>query len=113
MKTAKFLQNEIAKLFAKCHDPLTEDKEVKKIKKRIIFLKVCMYYVQSNPSQDFLEKERDRIINRVNMFLENYVPLNPEKYMKKDISSHKKKFEKEMDIPKLRTQLTTINFILN
>jgi len=113
MKTAKFLQNEVAKLFAQCHDPLTEDKEVKKLKKRITFLKTCMYYMQTEPSMEFLEKEKDRLNNRINMFMETYVPLDSTKYMKKDLSAHKKGFEKEMGIPKIKSQLVTINFLLN
>jgi hypothetical protein len=98
MKTAQKLQVEVANLSAK---------------KRVDFLRVCMYYVQSNPKQEFLESEKDRLNNRINMFMQNYEPLDAERFSKKQCTAHKKKFEKEMDIPKLKQQLLTINFILN
>lgn len=67
-------------------------------------------YVQSDPSIDFVKKEKDRITNRINMTLEKYVSLNG--FSEIERKRHKKEYEKSMETPKLRKQLSTLYYLL-
>ncbi len=117
MKSAEFIQAEIAKLMVKAQSldkyDKKEKKEINSIKKRMAFMRTCMFYVQTNPDKDFLTREKERLYNRINAFMKDYVPLADDKFKKSDVTKHRASFEKEMDIPKLRKFITTINFILN
>jgi len=134
MKTAAFLQKEIdllveataknkqeiSSLYNKKELSEYDRKEIKKCKAAIkrdksrqSFLKTCLLYIKTEPNEDYLKKEVDRISNRINLLMTNYTPLDDERCTKSQISTHKKNYEKEMGVPKIRTQLTTINFLLN
>lgn len=116
MKTATFLEKSIVDLAWQI-DEAKKTKDYKKsvvtrLKKRIEFVRTCLYYINTNPTKEFVSKEAIRIQNRINAFMETYEGLD-ETHMKTEVTKHRKKFEKEMDIPKLRTQLMTLHFILN
>lgn len=70
-----------------------------------------MNYLHTEPTQEFLDKELDRISNRINGFMKTYIPLDSERHTKATCTFHKRNYEKEMGIPKLRKQLTAINYI--
>jgi len=134
MKSAEFLQKEMDKLieetsinkqklqeYFKLSKPNEyERKEAKKTKaamkrdkSRQAFIKTCLLYIKTQPNEDYLKKEADRISNRINLLMEKYKPLTDSRFTKSQVSVHKKSYEKEMGIPKIRTQLTTLNFLLN
>lgn len=127
MKTIEFFKTEIPNLVSQMErlqigiNKSKTDKETsllrkqkKTMKKRLEFLTFCRNYIETNPSPDFVKKESERLTNRINMFMKNYEPpKNAETMFLKDVKAHKKAFEKEMGIPKIKTQLTTLNFLLN
>ena len=116
MKTIKKLQSEMDSVKSEIENYQKIDtpeniRRVKKCRTRFSHLKWCKQYIESNPTQAFLEKERDRLSNRINKFLENYI--EPVMANKSEATKEKKAFEKDMGIPKIRKQLTAINFLLN
>lgn len=126
MKTIEFFKEEIPNLIGEMNGiQITLDNEKrsteraklrrqkKVIQKRIDFLKFCRLYIETNPNPDFVKGEAERLANRINMYMETYVPLKSERHTKAECSKHKRDFEKEMGIPKLRTQLLTLHFINN
>lgn len=112
MKTEKYLKDHIEKIAHECFHE-REENAIKVLKDRMAFAKNCLLYIQTNPSEEFLAKEIDRISNRVNMLMKSYVALNETKNSVGDCLKHKKDYEKEMGIPHLRKRLSTLNFLNN
>jgi len=112
MKTEKYLKEQIEKIAHDCFHE-REENALKVLMDRMSFAKNCLLYIQTNPSEEFLTKERDRINNRVDMLMKSYVGLNETKNSVSKCLKHKKDYEKEMGIPHLRKQLSTLNFLLN
>lgn len=115
MKTTKELKSEMKEVleameFQKKKDDKKSANAIKRLKAKLDYLKMCLLYIESNPSVEFIIKEKERLTNRINAFMELYkVPEDWGKTMK---SNHRKAYEKDMGIPKLRKQLSTIHFIL-
>ena len=76
---------------------------VKKMKARKEYLTTRISYLQTNPSPEFLKKEKDRLLNRNNIIMEGMPKIADKKT--------KREYEKLMDLPKIRLQLRTLNFI--
>lgn len=134
MKSADFLQNEINQLIdatAANNQEIAKLRKVENIndldrkriksikatikrdKTRQAFIKTCLLYINTSPNEDYLKREAERISNRINLLLKGYRPLDDERHTKSQITKHKNEYEKEMGVPKIRKQLTTINFLLN
>lgn len=115
MKTIQTLKSEMEEVMSEMkHEKEVDTKEsinrYKKLNKRLCHLKICLLYIESDPSIDFVKKEKDRVTNRINLFMDKYV--TPEGWGSSMKSKHKRDYEKEMGIPKLRKQLSTLHFIL-
>lgn len=89
-----------------------KDSIVNRMKRRRDFLRVCVHYLESNPSEDFIKKEETRLENRINMYMKEYQPLDETKSSKKECTAHRVEYQKEMGIPKLRIQLKTLYYLL-
>ena len=108
MQTVKGLNRQIEsvsdeiKQSEKSADPKYK-RAAKRLRRKVSYLRICLKYIETNPTVEFMKKEQDRICNRINKFIDLY-----------DINQHgnKKGYEKEMGIPKLRKQLSLINFLL-
>jgi len=126
MKTVEFFKTEIEKLrseMADCKSQLSKNAKmderlakqlrgtVKRNRKKIEEFTLYLRYAETNPSEDYLKKEIGRITNRINLFSEKYVPLDETRFDKKTCTAHKKGYEKEMGVTKLRKQLSTLCFI--
>ncbi len=86
---------------------------IKRQRSRLEYLKFCKTYLSTSPTEEFLTAERDRLSNRVSLFLKNYKSLDSTRHMQKEISKHRSDFEKEHGIPKLRRQLQCLNYLLS
>jgi uncharacterized protein YicC (UPF0701 family) len=109
MKTEKQLKAEIKEVLSEIQEadkiPGKEGKKLlKKAKQKLAYLKVCLMYIETHPNPEFLKKEKSRISNRIERLRESFDPT----------SSPLKRtaWDKEMGIPKLKTHLSTINFLL-
>jgi hypothetical protein len=114
MKTVDALQKTIHELTV-AGQAAAEAKKVKekaRIGKRVAHLKMCVSYLKSDPSEDFIKKERDRVANRINLLLEAWIEPH-ESVQEKEAKKMKKLYEKDMGIPQLRNQMSVLNFLLN
>jgi hypothetical protein len=117
MKSASELKTEIAAIIKEIDtergcQTKESDRAVKKLESRLEYVKTCLLYIESAPQEGYLEKERSRLENRVNLFMEGYVGIDAERFSKSEVTKHRKEYEKEMGIPKLRKWLSTLNFLL-
>lgn len=126
MKSAQYfkdeiesLRNEMAEAKKQLNQPKIDEKlakqlrgTVKRNRKKIEEYTLYLRYVETNPDKDYLQKEIDRISNRINLLLKNYIPLDEERFDKKTCSTHKKNYEKEMGVTKIRKQLSALTFII-
>lgn len=115
MKTTKYMKSEIDTVMkdmkdAKDLDSPASKRLYKKLKKRLDYLNVCLMYVESEPSSEYLKKEYDRITNRINLLVDAYV--QPSYGTMSERKKDKRDYEKKMELPKLRSQLMTVNFIM-
>jgi len=110
MKTKESIKKEIEELqlIIKKQDPI-----VKSTMNKIDNLKLCMAYIETSPKEEFLEKQVNRIDERIKLIMLNYKPLDAERFPKAEVSKHKKDFEKLMGIPHLKNQLKILKYILN
>lgn len=116
MKTADQIQKTIYELRASA-EALKDSQDPKEIREknrlltRIDFHKFCKHYLLSSPSEDFIQKEIERLTNRINMFHKEW--KEPENLPKKDAKKLLLEYEKGMGIPQIRKQITTLNFLIN
>lgn len=76
---------------------------IKKMKARKEYLELCISYLKTNPTPEYIAKEKQRLLNRNDLIMKG-LPSNASKKEKRD-------YEKLMDLPKVRLQLRTLNFI--
>lgn len=115
MKTIKQIQSEIDDIKKEMIDQQKSDskeskRRLKKLKTELSFCAICLLYIKSDPSPEFVKKEKDRVTNRINMTLEKYV--QPSYGSISERKKDKREYEKSMDIPKLRKQLSTLYYLL-
>jgi len=121
MKNVKDLQKEIDEITA---NKKRKEKEVgylkpgviKKMRARKDYLATCIAYLNTNPTQEFIQKEKERLMKRNNLIMED-LPKE-QKFTNKDgklnLKAHKKAkrdYEKLMGLPHIRLQLRTLQFI--
>ena len=113
MKTVTELQKERTSVL--CQYQESEDKrECNRLKKRADFLKICIMYLETNPTIEFLTAEQNKLTNRINI-IEKEAPVidktndGTEAYTKNE----RAKYMKTMNISDTRTKLSTINFLLS
>ena len=86
--------------------------KVKALKKRKDYLKLCIAYLQTNPSQEFVESEKARIENRITLIDKSFTKTTKDFGLYSLYQKAKKEHRKIMEVPKLQMQLKTIDFIL-
>lgn len=111
MKTQLYFKKEIDGILAEIKVSKTS-KDIRRLKLRLPLLRVCKMYVETNPSEEFIKKEIGRLTNRIDAFMKTYVPLDETRFTLAVLKKHKKDFEKEMDMPKLKKQISALKFII-
>lgn len=116
MKTKYELQKEIDKrelIGAETPNGQRDGKPYKKAQKEIPFYRDCLHYIESNPSEDFLKKEKLRLENKLALIKSGfdkwikvtqkttYGNTEPETY-----------YNRIMEVSKFKGQLDVINFLL-
>lgn len=83
-----------------------------KLRKKIPFFKMCIMYVESNPSEQFVKKEIDRVETKINLRMAQFVLDEYKELDKKTVAKLKREHEKKYEIPHLREQVRTLRFLL-
>ena len=91
-----------------------KETDINRMKKRYIFLKMCYMYIESSPTDDFLNKEKDRLLNKINLINAGYEPNMKliERGLKKEEQDEHKFYNKIMNVSKFKEQLKCINFLI-
>jgi len=112
MKDLKDIEKEIreAELDICQNDGLPSEK---RYRKRLAHLKQMRSYLKSNPSEEFLYSEKERLNGRISSIMKLFKPLDPEKIPKPECTKHRKEFEKQWELPKLRKQASVIHYLIN
>lgn len=77
-------------------------------KKRLQFLNMVKMYIESQPDEYFVAREIFRLEKRVNLLSDSF-----DESQYKDAREARKKYEKEVGIPDLRSQIKVLRFIKN
>lgn len=113
MKTLKHVVCKIQIIQNRVYDDYLESERPKvrrQDKKDLALLEVVKKYLMSQPSEDYLKKEEERLVGLIENIMDRFLP--PENVSKGELSTLRKDFEKEYDISKHRRHLKTIRFIL-
>ena len=74
--------------------------------------RMCLRYIETKPRQEFIQSEIDRINNKLKLIEANFEHWTPST-KQANSTSLKRAYESEMEVPKYKAQLKTLNFILN
>lgn len=109
MRSLLDVKTEIATLIEDCTTgSALKQSQISRRKNRIQYLKMISTYLESGPTISYIDLEIDRIQNRIALLSNSF-----DRSQYKDPKEAFKKYEKEMGIPDLRTQLRTLRFIKN
>ncbi|MBW1612428.1 MAG: hypothetical protein JRJ57_00305 [Deltaproteobacteria bacterium] len=115
MKTVRQVEKEIKQKAEELSEELNggrgyNKRRVSLLKNKIATLKQIKTYLQCNPREEYLKGEKDRIEKRIESIEEKYLT-----WAQWNATRHKEPrdaFEKEMGIPRMKTQLEQLKVIL-
>lgn len=88
-------------------------KRYKDLEKQLESATVCELYLRTEPSEDFVKKEKSRIGDRLKAIDNGYKPPhNYESMPKKELTKIRRQYDKEYQVSKLKAQLKFLEFIL-
>jgi hypothetical protein len=114
MKTITSIKKEMDSLQVELSTKDLKKTQISKIKKRHAFLKLCVAYINSNPTNEFLHSEKERLNNKINLIHAGYVPdqrLINAGFVKEEKKEHKD-YNKIMSLDKFKEQLRSINYLI-
>jgi len=85
--------------------------EISRHKKKLELLRFTLKYLETNPPADFMVNELGRLERIITAKMLEFSA--GERLPKKEVAKLKKEHETKYGIPKLRTQLRTLRFILS
>lgn len=115
MRTIQSCKSELIDMY---HKIQTEGKHnikkavLNKMRKRAVFLKTCILYLESNPTPLFIRKQLDDTEAKITLRMSYFVLNNINELPKSTVTKLKKEHEKMYDVPKLRDQARTLRFLL-
>lgn len=116
MKTVKQIEKEIvrAKTELSANLSVLKTRDFNRIQKEIEGYELCELYLRTAPSESFVLSEAERLEKRLSLIDEQYIPPPNHKMMqRKELTKAKKEYEKEYQVPKLKSQLKFLRFILD
>lgn len=112
MRTIKEMKQEIEEIKHRIgHEEMKKAIEGR-LRKRIQFLNTCILYMETNPDQEFVSAQIKMVEGKINRRMEGFNEDDYKEWAKKDVAKVRKAYEKEYDIPKLRSQVSAMRFIL-
>lgn len=106
MRTLLEVKTEIITLAEEINAGGLKKIQVSRKKNRIEFLKTISNYLETTPTQKFIDLEIDRLQEKIAILSNRFDPADY-----KDPRMAFKQHEKDMGIPQLRTQLRTLRYI--
>jgi len=89
--------------------------QIKRLKTRYQFLQLCVSYLQTEPSVDYIKKEKERLQNKINLINAGYFPDKRliEAGLRREEQKEHKQYNKIMSLDKFKAQLKAINYLLS
>lgn len=91
------------------------DSKLKTHESRIDFVKTCLYYLQSNPREEFIKKEKLRLEHQIDIITEGYKRFEKQ-YISSmyngDESKCRAQYNKQTNLNRLKTLLSNINYLI-
>jgi len=112
MKTLESIKNELAMLRKEAEGQLSK-RESKALEKRIKGLYACQLYLETMPTQEFIEKQKTDVskkIKSISAGFDKWLSSNPSE--SDNIKNPKSKYNTLMGLKNMKAQLVTINFLL-
>jgi len=116
MKTITAVQKEMDSIKV---DMMSNTKNISKsdrtkLKKKYEFLAICKMYLEHNPTEEYLMKEKERLSSRINAINKGYIPDERliESGLKKEERKEHADYNKIMGLTKTKNQLQSIQFLL-
>jgi hypothetical protein len=117
MKTIPQIKAEIQGIERQLKSGEYESKSRSAMYKKIDHLRACILYLETAPNAEFVRNELKRldatINNRCKVIDEFFSTESYQKMTKPALTKLRKEHEKQNDLPKLRTQLDTLNYLLS
>jgi hypothetical protein len=88
---------------------------INRIKKKYQFLGLCKWYIESNPTEEFIGKEKERLVNKISLINDGYIPnerLIAHGLIKQE-AEERKDYHLIMNTKKFKEQLKAINFLID
>ncbi len=87
--------------------------DIKKFMERAHFLRTCLNYIRTGPSEEYLTKELARLADMVKKRDDVYEPpKNAANLMQAVLKQHRKEHDDKYETVKIRLQLETVRFLL-
>ncbi|MDD4971930.1 MAG: hypothetical protein PHT07_21090 [Paludibacter sp.] len=111
MKTAQQLKVKILQLTSEAQHKETQQKRVKAIKKRLTFLRFCLKYIETNPSEECLKRQLNECEHQIAVYDSRFSDFEARQV--KELKNVRQYYDGINGIPKLKEQIRTVNFILS
>jgi hypothetical protein len=112
MITIKMLKAEIEKIKHQIENEVMKPAAETKLRNRIKFLNQCILYIETNPPELFVKTEISKVKQKINNRMKGFPAEKYGGMSNKDFGKMKREWEKQFEIPKLRAQLKTLQFLL-
>lgn len=112
MKTLAKLLEEKKQITKSLESEIEKKAQETKLRKRLSFILMCERYVATNPSEDFLKKELNRLNNRLQIINKD-MPKFPFGSDPKYVAKKKQEYRKLMDVSDLTNKIQAVSFLLN
>lgn len=118
MKTLKQVQTELNETMKKLQDlkyavDPKDKKEFSRLKKRLPLLKSTILYLKTEPTDEYCKLTKAELERKIGIHESRYVlPVSKDRMSKPQLNKHRKSYEKEVGIAKMKAQLIPINYIL-
>lgn len=112
MKTTKDVIKEIAEIKEVVTTQSLKPSVSAALVNRIPILNECLMYLETNPSEEFVASEIERIEKKINNRMLDFA-LPEDKVSKKEYSTLRTAHENKHEIPRLRTQVKMLRYLLN
>lgn len=88
-------------------------REVKRLTEEVQTNRKRIMYLETNPSERFINSEIERLDKKIAKIWSLYTPLDSEMYPKSLVTKHKKEYAASMGIPQLSEQLVELMYIVD
>lgn len=113
MKTIKEMKVEIADIIHRIKNEVMKKGIESRLRKRIQFLHTCILYIETNPDKEYIAAQIKMVETKIELRMRGFDESQFKDWSKRDFSKMKKIYEKEYDIPKLKTQVSAMKFLIS